>query len=231
MPTEIILLERVEKLGQMGEVVKVKPGYARNFLLPQRKALRATKENLAYFDAQRKVLEAQNLKKKEEAEKAAKQFDNLKVIIVRQAGENGHLYGSVASRDIADALAAKGITIDRHQVQMNNAFKMIGLFPVSISLHPEVKVQITLNIARSEDEAKMQEKTGKAVIIDHNARDEAPAAVKKEAVLEEGVLAEEKAAAEAAAAEAAEEAAKKQKRAAKKAAKAADEASGEEEAA
>jgi large subunit ribosomal protein L9 len=231
MPTEIILLERVEKLGQMGEVVKVKPGYARNFLLPQRKALRATKENLAYFDAQRKVLEAQNLKKKEEAEKASKQFDGLKVVILRQAGESGHLYGSVASRDIADALATKGITIDRHQVQMNNAFKMIGLFPVSISLHPEVKVQITLNIARSEDEAQKQEKTGKAVIVDHNARDEAPATVRKEAVLEDSVLAEEQAIAAEAAAEAAEEEAKKQKRAAKKAAKSAEESTEGDEAA
>lgn len=173
MLTEIILLERVEKLGKMGEVVKVKPGFARNFLLPQRKALRATKENLAYFEAQRKALEAQNNERKAEAEKEAKKLENLKVVILRQASEAGHLYGSVASRDIADAIAADAkITIARNQVQMNDAFKSIGMFPVKVALHPEVKVEIMLNIARSAEEAKIQEKTGKAVIVDHNAKEE-----------------------------------------------------------
>ena len=177
MLTEIILLERVENLGKMGELVKVKPGFARNFLLPQRKALRATKENLAYFEAQRKALEAQNDARKAEAEKESKKLEGLKVVILRQASEAGHLYGSVASRDIAEAIAAKvGVTMSRNQVQMNDAFKSIGMFPVKIALHPEVKVEITLNIARSEEEAKTQEKTGKAVIVDHNARDEKPAA-------------------------------------------------------
>ena len=172
MPTEIILLERVEKLGKMGDVVKVKPGYARNFLLPQRKALRATKENLAYFEAQRKALEAQNADRKAEAEKQAAKIEGLKLVILRQASEAGSLYGSVASHDIADALNAKGLlTIARNQVDLNDAFKTIGLFPVKITLHPEVKVQITLNIARSDEEAKTQEKTGKAVIVDHNADD------------------------------------------------------------
>lgn len=172
MPTEIILLERVEKLGKMGDVVKVKPGYARNFLLPQRKALRATKENLAYFEAQRKALEAQNAERKAEAEKSATKLEGLKLVILRQASEAGSLYGSVASRDIADALAAKGvITIARNQVDLNDAIKSLGLFPVKIILHPEVKVQITLNIARSEEEAKTQEKTGKAAVVDHNADD------------------------------------------------------------
>ncbi|MBL8642268.1 MAG: 50S ribosomal protein L9 [Alphaproteobacteria bacterium] len=170
MPTEIILLERVEKLGKMGDVVKVKPGYARNFLLPQRKALRATKENLAYFEAQRAALEKLNNERKAEAEKIASKLQGLKVVIIRQASEAGSLYGSVASRDVADALATDAkITIARNQVDLNDAFKTIGLFPVKITLHPEVKVQITLNIARSAAEAATQEKTGKAAIVDHKA--------------------------------------------------------------
>lgn len=174
MLTEIILLERVEKLGKMGEIVKVKPGFARNFLLPQRKALRATKENLAFFEAQRKALEAQNAERKAAAEQEAKKIEGLKVVILRQASEAGSLYGSVASRDIADALSAKaGVTIGRNQVAMNDAFKSVGLFPVKISLHPEVKVEITLNIARSDEEAKTQEKTGKAVVVDHRADEKA----------------------------------------------------------
>lgn len=223
MPTEVILLERVDNLGQMGETVKVKPGYARNFLLPQKKALRATKENIAYFESQKKALEAVNLKKKEEAEKVAKKLDGLKVVIIRQAAEGGQLYGSVASRDIAQAVTEAGIEIGRSQVLLNDAYKTIGLFKVSIALHPEVKVSITLNIARSAEEAKTQEKTGKAAIVDYNAKDEAPAATNKAAVLEDSALAGEEAAeAEAAA----EEAAKKPKKAKK--AKAADESSEDE---
>ncbi len=182
MPTEIILLERVEKLGKMGDVVKVKPGYARNFLLPQRKALRATKENLAYFEGQRKALEAQNAERKSAAEKEATKIEGLKLVIIRQASEAGSLYGSVASRDIADALAADAkITIARNQVDLNDAIKSIGLFPVKVTLHPEVKVQITLNIARSAEEAKTQEKTGKAAIVDHNANDKKAAKAQAEA--------------------------------------------------
>ncbi len=170
MPTEIILLERVEKLGKMGDVVKVKPGYARNFLLPQRKALRATKENLAYFEGQRAALEKLNGERKAEAQKLSTKLEGLKLMIIRQASEAGSLYGSVASRDIADALAANAqITIARNQVDLNDAIKSIGLFPVKITLHPEVKVQITLNIARSAAEAATQEKTGKAAIVDHKA--------------------------------------------------------------
>jgi large subunit ribosomal protein L9 len=176
MPTEIILLERVEKLGQMGDVVKVKPGYARNFLLPQRKALRATKENISFFEAQRKILEAQNLERKADADKVAKKLDGLKVVIIRQAAESGHLYGSVSSRDIADAIESSAkIAITRNQVLMNTAFKSIGLFQVNLSLHPEVKVSLTLNIARSEEEAKTQEKTGKAVIVNYRDDDRKPA--------------------------------------------------------
>lgn len=179
MLTEIILLERVEKLGKMGDTVKVRPGYARNFLLPQRKALRATKENLAYFEAQRKALEAQNSERRSEAEKVAKSIDGLKVVILRQASEGGQLYGSVTTRDIADALNGSGkISLARNQIDLNTAFKSIGLFPVKISLHPEVKVEVTLNIARSQEEAKTQEKTGKAVIVDYNADDRKSAADK-----------------------------------------------------
>ncbi|HPQ50728.1 MAG: 50S ribosomal protein L9 [Alphaproteobacteria bacterium] len=188
MLTEIILLERIETLGKMGELVKVKPGYARNFLLPQKKALRATKENIAYFEAQRQALETQNNERRTEAEKFAKKIDGLKVVILRQASESGQLYGSVSSRDIADALTeASGETVSRSQVDMNSAIKAIGMFPIKISLHPEVKVMITLNIARSMDEAKTQEKTGKAVIVDHNADDRkvAPAAKQAEAPEEE----------------------------------------------
>lgn len=191
MLTEIILLERIEKLGKMGDTVKVKPGYARNFLLPQRKALRATKENVAYFQAQRAALESQNNERKVEAEKIAKKIEGLKVVIIRQASEGGHLYGSVASRDIADAvLATSDVSITRNQVDMNAAFKSIGLFPVKIVLHPEVKVTVTLNIARSAEEAKTQEKTGKAVIVDYNADDKkaeaAPPAPAAEAPAAEG---------------------------------------------
>lgn len=194
MLTEIILLERVEKLGKMGELVKVKPGYARNFLLPQRKALRATKENLAYFEAQRKALEAQNAERKAAAETEAKKIEGLKLVILRQASEAGHLYGSVASRDIADALADNAkITVTRNQIQLNDAFKMVGVFPVKIALHPEVKVEIALNIARSLDEAKIQEKTGKGVIVDYKA-DDKKADEKKAAAPAEAPAADEAAA-------------------------------------
>lgn len=184
MPTEIILLERIERLGKMGDVVKVKPGYARNFLLPQRKALRATKENISYFEGQRKILEAQNAERKAEAQKIAGKLEGLKVMIIRQASEAGGLYGSVASRDIADALASGSqITIARNQVDLNDAIKSIGLFPVKITLHPEVKVQITLNIARSAAEAATQEKTGKAAIVDYKADGKKAAKEQAEAAL------------------------------------------------
>ena len=175
MSTQVVLLERVDNLGQMGDVVTVRPGYARNFLLPQKKALRATKQNLVQFEAQRKALEELNANKRTDAEALAKKMDGCKVMIIRQAAEAGQLYGSVTTRDIADAVAQAGFKIDRTQVQLNQAFKMIGLFPVTLALHPEVKVQITLNIARSDEEAKVQEKTGKALIAGAS-RDEDDAA-------------------------------------------------------
>ena len=159
---EVILLQRVDKLGQMGEVVKVKPGYARNFLLPQKKALRATKDNLARFEQQRAQLEAQNLKRREEAERVAERVDGLSVVIIRQAGEIGQLYGSVSARDIADAATAAGLTINRQQVVLDQPIKTLGLSQVRVVLHPEVSIPVTVNVARSPEEAEHQAR-GEAV--------------------------------------------------------------------
>jgi large subunit ribosomal protein L9 len=153
---DLILLERVEHLGQMGQIVKVKPGYARNFLLPQKKALRATKDNLAYFETQRTQLEAQNLKRKGEAGEVGTKLQGLQVVLIRQAGESGQLYGSVAARDISDAVTAAGFTIDRQQVVLDRPIKTIGLHPIRVALHPEVLVTVTANVAQSAEGAKMQ---------------------------------------------------------------------------
>ncbi len=150
---QVILLERVESLGQMGEVVNVKSGYARNFLLPRQKALRATKDNIAFFDTQKKTMEVDNLKRKGEAEKVGQKMDGIKAAIIRQASEAGQLYGSVSARDIADAVVEQGFKVDRAQVRMERAYKLLGLYPVKISLHPEVTVEVTINIARSAEEA------------------------------------------------------------------------------
>ncbi|MBI4967292.1 MAG: 50S ribosomal protein L9 [Rhodospirillales bacterium] len=150
---DVILLERVEKLGLMGEVVKVKPGYARNFLLPQKKAMRATKDNLAYFEAQRAKLEAMNLKRREEAETVAKRMQGLSVLMVRQAGEGGQLYGSVSARDIAEAVGEAGYVIDRSQVRLDQPIKTLGTLSVRVALHPEVSVPVTVTVARSQEEA------------------------------------------------------------------------------
>ncbi|MDJ0935736.1 MAG: 50S ribosomal protein L9 [Kiloniellales bacterium] len=162
---EVILLERIEKLGQMGDVVKVKPGYARNYLLPQRKALRATKGNLSVFETQRAQLEAQNLERKQEAESVAEKLDNLQVVMIRQAGDTGQLYGSVTARDLADAVTEAGFTIERSQVVMDKATKMLGLHPIKVRLHPEVTVTVVANIARSETEAESQAKAGRVVTV------------------------------------------------------------------
>jgi large subunit ribosomal protein L9 len=153
---ELILMQRVEHLGQMGDIVKVRPGYARNFLLPQKKAIRATKENRERFDQQRAQLEAQNLRRKEEALRVAERVIGLSVVIIRQAGEGGSLYGSVSSRDIADACAANGLTINRSQVMLDHPIKSLGLRQVRIMLHPEVVITITANVARSQEEAERQ---------------------------------------------------------------------------
>ena len=153
---EVILLQRVEKLGQMGDVVKVKPGYARNFLLPQKKALRASKDNLARFEQQRAQLEAQNIKRREEAERIAERVGGLTVSIIRQAGESGSLYGSVSARDISDAATAAGLTINRSQVVLEHPIKTLGMRRVRVTLHPEVVIPVTVNVARSPEEADKQ---------------------------------------------------------------------------
>lgn len=157
---QVILLERVEKLGQMGDLVTVKPGYARNYLLPQKKAMRASDENVKFFEAQKVQLEAANLKAKEEAEAVASKLDGIKVSVIRQAGDMGQLYGSVSTRDIATAVSAAGFTISRQQVTLDRALKTIGLHDVTVKLHPEVVVTIVANIARTEEEAAIQAETG-----------------------------------------------------------------------
>ena len=168
---ELILLQRVEKLGQMGERVHVKPGYARNFLLPQKKAIRANKDNLAKFETQRVQLEALNIKRREEAERVAERVGGLSVVIIRQAGEAGSLYGSVSSRDIADASTAAGLSIGRNQVILDQPIKSLGLTPVRVVLHPEVSISITVNVARSLEEATKQAR-GEAIARDGDDRDE-----------------------------------------------------------
>ena len=157
---DVILLERIEKLGQMGDVVKVTPGFARNYLLPQRKALRATEANKARFTQQRAQLEATNLERRQEAEAISGKVDGLKVVLVRQAGETGQLYGSVSPRDIAEAVSAAGVSVERRQILMDRPIKMLGLHPVRVALHPEVIVTVTANVAKSAEEAEAQEKAG-----------------------------------------------------------------------
>src|SRR5277367_2022694 len=145
MMVDVILLERVENLGHMGQVVKVRPGYARNFLLPQKKALRATKDNLKYFESQRAQLEANNLRLRSEAEHVGAKMTGISVIILRQAGETGQLYGSVSARDVSDAVTATGFTVERRQVVLDHAIKTLGLHNVRVVLHPEVSLIVTVN--------------------------------------------------------------------------------------
>ncbi len=189
---QVILLERVEKLGQMGEEVKVKDGFGRNYLLPQKKALRATKANREFFQTQKAQLEARNLENKKEAEKIAKQLDGKTFALLRQAGDRGQLYGSVSPRDIADAISAGGVTVNRTQVPLDKAIKHIGLVPVQVVLHPEVRVTVTLNVARTEDEAERQAK-GENVLAERGAEEEAAAEAAKqaEALFEEGAAPKE----------------------------------------
>ena len=165
---EVILMERIERLGQMGDVVSVKPGFARNFLLPQGKALRANKNNLAHFEGRRAQLEAENLERKAEAEQVAKKLEGLVVPVIRAAGDSGQLYGSVTSRDIAEAATAEGVTINKRQVVLDRALKLLGLEEIRVVLHPEVTVNITVNIARSADEAEQQKRLGRAVGSERN---------------------------------------------------------------
>lgn len=173
---DIILLERVENLGQMGDLVKVKPGYARNFLLPTGKALRATKANMERFESERVQREADNLTRKSEAEGIAKKMEDLSVSLIRAASEMGQLYGSVTSRDIAEGVTAQGYSVSKNQVDLNTAIKTLGLMPVNVILHPEVSVEVTVNIARSKDEAEEQIKLGRAIVNDVAERERLEAA-------------------------------------------------------
>jgi large subunit ribosomal protein L9 len=159
---EVILLERVAKLGQMGETVKVRPGYARNYLLARGKALRATKQNKEHFEAQRAQLEARNLELRSEAAGVGEKLDGQSFTIIRQAGETGVLYGSVSTRDLAEIMTAGGFTVDRNQIVLNLPIKTLGLHTVPVSLHPEVEVKVTINVARSPEEAERQAR-GEAV--------------------------------------------------------------------
>jgi large subunit ribosomal protein L9 len=180
---QVILLERVEKLGQMGDVVKVRDGFARNFLLPKKKALRATKQNRSYFETQKAQLEAHNLERKGEAEAIAKKLGGKSFVLLRQAGDRGQLYGSVSPRDIADVIGAGGFTIARTQVPLDKAIKSIGLFPVAVVLHPEVRVNVTINVARTEDEAERQAR-GEDVLTEAVPEEDVAAAT--EELFEEG---------------------------------------------
>lgn len=180
---QVILLERVEKLGQMGDEVKVKDGFARNFLLPKKKALRATKANREFFQGQKAQLEARNLEQKKEAEVVGKKLDGKSFVLIRQAGDRGQLYGSVSPRDIADVVSAGGITINRTQVPLDQAIKTIGLFTIGVRLHPEVRVKVTINVARSEDEAERQAR-GEDVLAEKTEQEEAVVAA--EELFEEG---------------------------------------------
>lgn len=151
---DVILLERIAKLGQMGEVVRVKDGYARNFLLPGGKALRATKENRAKFETMKAQLEVRNLSLKSEAEKVAEKLDGQGFVVLRQASDTGQLYGSVTTRDLAAVIGAAGFTVDRSQIVLNTPIKSIGLHKVPVSLHPDVDVAVTISVARNAEEAE-----------------------------------------------------------------------------
>src|SRR5437868_15114810 len=172
---QVILLERVEKLGQMGDEVRVKDGFARNFLLPKKKALRATKANREYFQTQKAQLEAHNLERKKDADAIAKKLDGKSFVLIRQAGDRGQLYGSVSPRDVADVMEKNGFKVDRHQVSISVAIKSIGLFTIPVVLHPEVKVNVTVNVARSEDEAERQAR-GEDVLTGKTEAEEAKVA-------------------------------------------------------
>lgn len=175
---QVILLERVEKLGTIGDEVVVKNGFARNFLIPQGKALLATDANRARFEAEKAQIEARNEKAREEASKQGEDLDGKTFVLIRQAGENGHLFGSVAARDVADAATESGTKVGRSQVLLNTPIKTIGLHEVEIRLHPEVTVTVTMNVARSEDEAERQaagENVIEAALAEQRAEQDAQA--------------------------------------------------------
>jgi large subunit ribosomal protein L9 len=180
---QVILMERIEKLGQMGDVVTVKPGYARNFLLPQGKARRATKENLDRFEQQRTQLETENLERRDEAEKIGAKLKGLMVTLIRQAGESGQLYGSVNTHDLAAEITEAGYTVARNQISLDGVIKATGLHQVKVRLHPEVSVTITANVARSDTEAEAQARSGHVVSAEEQHAAEEAAAAETEAVV------------------------------------------------
>ncbi len=199
---KVILLERVERLGALGEVVSVKDGFARNYLLPRSKALRANESNLKVFEAQRKDIEARNAKNREGAENASKKIDGQTYVIIRQAGESGQLYGSVSGRDVADAIQAGGGQADRSSVVLDKPIKTIGVHPVKVRLHAEVTVTVNVNVARSNDEAERQAR-GENVLLSQFDEDRAMAQQAAEELFEGGAgQAMDEAPAEAAAEEA-----------------------------
>jgi len=171
---QIILLERIEKLGSIGDVVTVKDGYARNFLLPNKKALRPNEANRKVFEANRERIEAENLAKRDEAAKRAESVDGMQVVLIRASSNSGQLYGSVSVRDIADALNADGANVTKAMIILERPIKTLGVFPVKIALHPEVSVSVTVNVARSDDEAELQ-KAGVDVMAQMFEEDQAPA--------------------------------------------------------
>lgn len=180
---QIVLLERIAKLGQMGDVVTVKDGYARNFLLPQGKALRANKANLAQFEENRSQLEARNLERKQEAEAINTKLDGESFVVIRQSGDTGQLYGSVTTRDIAELLSENGFSTARNQVVLSTPIKILGLHPVTVVLHPEVNSSVIVNVARTEEEAERQA-AGEDVTAEQMDEDEE--AIDVEAIFEEG---------------------------------------------
>lgn len=219
---EVILLERVAKLGQIGDVVRVRDGFARNFLLPNGKALRATADNRTKFESMKSQLEARNLEKKGEAEGVAKKLDGQTFVVIRQAGEGGQLYGSVSTRDIAAALTEAGFTVERNQIVLNIPIKSIGLHKLPVELHGEVEVEITVNVARNEDEAARQAR-GEDLTITRSDEEEEQAQTRVDA----GKFFERRPEAEVEAAEpAAESSAVEQKTKPKRAQKAEDKPAG-----
>ena len=185
---EVILLERIEKLGQMGDVVKVKDGFARNYLLPQKKALRASENNLEYFEKEKVQLEAINLEQKQEAEKILDKLDNFNLIIIRQAGETGQLYGSVSNNDIKNSLDDNGFIVEKNQIKLDKPIKTLGIHNVVIKLHPEVQATIALIVSRTESEAKSLLKGNEINIEDEATTLEET--IDLEEVFEEGAIPE-----------------------------------------
>ena len=188
---QVIILERIEKLGLLGDVVTVKPGFARNYLLPQKKALRATKANVESFEIQRAQMEADNLQRRDEAEAMADKISGLQIVMTRQASEASVLYGSVSARDIADGVTAAGFTIDRGQVPIDRPIKTLGIHDARIRLHPEVSTFVKVNIAKTVEEAELQWEAAQAPVVEEAPAEEAAPEVQEEAPAVEEAASEE----------------------------------------